>query len=137
MPWLLLALCVIGFLVASYFTGVAYHWLRPDTRWIPAFCRMGKDACASIIFAPQARIFGVPNSVVGQLFYLAVATAVLTGGLDQSVARLLLTAVSGVAVFLGAYLTYALLVVLRVHCILCYTSHAINLMLLALLVATS
>ena len=85
----------------------------------------------------RVRIFGVPNSVVGQLFYLALATAGLTGGLDQSVARLLLTGVSGVAVLLGAYLTYALLVVLRVHCILCYTSHAINLTLLALLVATS
>ena len=137
MPWLLLALCSVGFLVASYFTGVAYHWLKPDTHWIPPFCRMGKDTCASIVFAPQARIFGVPNSVVGQLFYLTLATASLTGGLDQSVARLLLTTVSSVAVLLGAYLTYALLVVLRVHCILCYTSHAINVMLLALLVATS
>ena len=137
MPWLLLALCTVGFLVASYFTGVACHWLKPDTHWIPPFCRMGEDTCASIVFAPQARIFGVPNSVVGQLFYFALATAILTGGLDQSVARLLLTAVSSVAVLLGAYLTYALLVVLRVHCILCYTSHAINVMLLALLVATS
>ena len=42
MVWVLVGLCVVGFGISSYFTGVAYHWVRPDTRWIPAVCRLGQ-----------------------------------------------------------------------------------------------
>ena len=54
MVWVLVGLCVVGFGISSYFTGVAYHWVRPDTRWIPAVCRMGKQTCATIVFTFRA-----------------------------------------------------------------------------------
>ena len=133
MVWVLIGLCLVGFGVSSYFTGVAYHWVRPDTRWIPAICRMGEQTCATIVFSPQARVFGVPNSVFGQLFYASLALVAGSGGLDEPLIRLVLLSASGGTVLLGLYLTYSLLFVARVNCVLCFTSHAINLVLLAIL----
>jgi len=118
MVWVLVGLCVVGFGISSYFTGVAYHWVRPDTRWIPAVCRMGKQTCATIVFTPRARVFGVPNSVLGQLFYPLLAIVAVAGTLDEPLIRLVLLGVSGVTVLLGAYLTYSLLFVTRVNCVL-------------------
>ena len=135
MVWLLLALCVIGLVIASYFTAVAFHWITPDTRWIPAVCRMDAQTCASVVFARQARVFGLPNSLLGQVFYAAVGVAVGVGGLEQPVTRVALAAASGATVLLGLYLTWSLLVVLRVHCPLCYTAHAINLALFVMLLS--
>lgn len=39
----------------------------------------------------------------------------------------MLLATSGVTVALGLFLTYSLLFVLRVRCVLCLTSHLVNL----------
>ena len=133
MVWVLVGLCVVGFGISSYFTGVAYHWVRPDTRWIPAVCRMGKQTCATIVFTPRARVFGVPNSVLGQLFYPLLAIVAVAGTLDEPLIRLVLLGVSGVTVLLGAYLTYSLLFVTRVNCVLCFTSHALNVVVFVIL----
>ena len=64
----IVALSIVGFLISSYFTAIAYRWIRPDERWIPASCRMGEQTCASIVFTPRARVFGLPNSVLGQVY---------------------------------------------------------------------
>ena len=43
---ILMGLSVVGLGISSYFTAVAYRWLRADELWIPAFCRMGEaDVC--------------------------------------------------------------------------------------------
>jgi uncharacterized membrane protein len=133
MAWVLTGLCLVGIAISSFFTGVAYHWVRPDTRWIPAVCRMGEQTCATIVFTPRARVFGVPNSVLGQLFYVTLAIVAITGGLDAPLVRLAVLGASGVTVVLGLYLTYSLLFVTRVNCVLCFTSHALNLVLFVLL----
>ena len=133
MVWILIGLCLVGFGISSYFSGVAYNWVKPDTRWIPAVCRMGEQTCATIVFTPRARVFGVPNSVLGQLFYTTLATVAGADGLDEPGIRLVLFGVSGVTVVLGAYLTYSLLFVTPVNCVLCFTSHAINLILFVVL----
>ena len=135
MVWLLVTLSVTGFVISSYFTGAAYHRITPDTRWIPAVCRMDAQTCAAVVFARQARVFGVPNSLLGQVFYAAVAVAAGVGGLEHAVARVALTAASGGTVLLGLYLTWSLVVVLRVHCPLCYTAHVINLALFVTLLS--
>ena len=126
MGWVLVGLCLVGFGISSYFTGVAYRWVAPDTRWIPAVCRMGERTCATIVFTPRAHVFGIPNSVLGQLFYALLAMVAVAGGLNEPVLRLVLIAVSGLTVLLGLYLTYSLLFVTRVNCVLCFTSHALN-----------
>ena len=70
-------LAALSFLISSYFTAVAYRWIKPDANWIPSFCRMGEQTCASIVFTPRARVFGLPNSLLGQVFYVALIVAVV------------------------------------------------------------
>ena len=129
-----MALAVVGLGISTYFTGVAYRWIRPDTRWIPAFCRMGERTCASIVFTPRARVFGLPNSVLGQLFYVALLAGLPLGLLDQPALFILYLGASLATVALAVYLSYSLLFITRVPCVLCFTTHGINAVIFVLLI---
>ena len=127
------ALAAVGLAIATYFTAVAYRWMRPDAAWIPAFCRMGEQTCASIVFTPGARVLGLPNSVLGQVFYAALLVGAPLGLLDQPLLLALYRAGSLATVALAVYLSYALLFVMRVPCPLCFASHGINTFIFVLL----
>ncbi len=127
------ALAVAGFAISTYFTAVAYRWIRPDAAWIPAVCRMGERTCASIVFTPRARVLGLPNSVLGQVFYAGLLVGTPLGLLDQPHLLALYRAGSLVTVVLAVYLSYALLFVMRVPCPLCFVSHGINTVIFVLL----
>ena len=127
-------LAALGFLISSYFTAVSYRWVNPNASWIPSFCRMGEQTCASIVFTPRARVFGLPNSLLGQVFYLALIAAVVGDFLFTKPLVYFFLLASLVTVFLGMYLSYSLLFITRVPCKLCFTSHAINLVIFILLV---
>ncbi len=122
-----------GLVIASYFTAVAYRWTRPDARWIPAFCRMEERTCASVVFTPSARVFGPPNSLLGQVFYAALLAGAVSGSLTHPRLWPLYLAAGLVSVGLGVYLSHALLFVLRVPCPLCFASHGINAVICLLL----
>ena len=133
---LLLSLTVVGLLISTYFTAVAYRWIRPDVRWVPSFCRMDEQTCASIVFTPQARVFFVPNSLLGQLYYVGILFGVVFGWIGGSApSPVSYVAASALTVCLGLYLSYALLFVNRVACPLCFTSHGINLAIFLILVS--
>ena len=127
-------LAAVGIAISTYFTAVAYRWVRPDTRWIPAFCRMGEKTCASIVFTPRARVFGLPNSVLGQAFYLALLAGLPLGLLDRPALAALYLGASLLTVGLAVYLSYSLLFITRVPCVLCFTSHAVNTVIFLLLI---
>ena len=130
----LIFLSVIGLMISAYFTAVAYRWVQPDVRWIPSFCRMDERTCASIVFTSQARVFGLPNSVLGQLFYVFLIAGTLFNWITEpEFIATLYVAASAVTVILGTYLSYALLFINRVACPLCFTSHGINLMIFLIL----
>lgn len=129
-------LAVVGLSISTYFTAVAYRWVQPDAAWIPSLCRLGERTCASIIHTPRARVFGVPNSVLGQLWYLTLLGSVAAGQLAEPIWWWgLLVAAAAATVALGAFLTWSLLFVTRVPCRLCFTSHALNLVIFVLLLA--
>lgn len=123
----------MGLGISTYFTAVAYRWVRPDARWIPAFCRMAEKTCASIVFTPRARVFGLPNSVLGQAFYLALLVGTPLGLLDGPQLFRFYLGASLLTVALAVYLSYSLLFITRVPCVLCFTSHGINTVLFLLL----
>ena len=130
----LIFLAVIGLMISTYFTSVAYRWVQPDVRWIPSFCRMDERTCASIVFTPQARVFTLPNSELGQLFYvILIAGTLLNWITGTEVIVTLYVAASAMTVILGMYLSYALLFINRVECPLCFTSHGINLVIFLIL----
>ena len=128
-------LSIIGFCISTYFTAIAYRWMDPEARYIPKFCQMGKETCASIVFTPRARVFGVPNSLLGQIYYAGLITGLLNGFLWKSPFVWIVLAASLLTVALGVYLTYSLLFLTRVPCKLCFTSHAINAVIFVLLVS--
>ncbi|MDR7416990.1 MAG: vitamin K epoxide reductase family protein [Armatimonadota bacterium] len=127
-------LCGIGFLDSLYFVLVQYRILPPNPRWLPRFCRMDEGRCFSILQAPEARLLGIPNSVVGLGIYPGVFAAVLLGRFGDR--RWLDVALGGAAgaTLASLYLTWALVRRLRTHCPLCYLAHVVNAALLALLV---
>ena len=129
----LLLCAVLGSVISTYFTAIAYRWVRPDAKWIPTFCQMGERTCASIVFTPRARFFGLPNSVLGQIFYLALLAGVPFGVLGSPFLFRLYLGASLLTVGLGLYLSYSLLFVTRVRCLLCFTSHGLNAVIFVLL----
>ncbi len=130
---ILASLAVAGLAIATYFTAVALHWIKPDARWLPAFCQMDNTTCASIIFAPSARVFGPPNSLLGQIYYVTLIIAIGLGWLIDVRVWRIFVATSLVTIGLAVYLSYTLLVTLKVPCPLCFTSHGINTVIFGLL----
>ena len=59
----------IGLLISVYFTLVYYRLIAPDSRFLPRFCTLSEGSCRTILDAPQARLFGLPNSLLGLVYY--------------------------------------------------------------------
>jgi uncharacterized membrane protein len=134
-------LALAGLADALYFT-FAYYGRVQKARWVPAIlCAREGSSCVTVVQTPYARVFGVPNSLLGIFYYLGIlAWAAVGSGLGRTGAwetrgalGYLLLAASAISVVLGFYLVYALRRKLAIDCPLCYTAHAINAALLALL----
>lgn len=126
----------VGLLDSLYFLLVTYRWMRPDPTWLPPVCRMDQATCARVVDTPQARLFGIPNSVYGLIWYALTATAgvlLLTRGEIPNCRILALLALLPVAFSL--YLAHALIVRLKTFCPLCFLAHGLNFALPVLLTA--
>jgi uncharacterized membrane protein len=131
---LLILLAVIGLLISLYFAGVYYNYLRSDIWWVPVFCRMKQQTCQSIVKTPEARVFGIPNFVLGSIFYTVLIAAVI-GNISGFLFDILLTTAI-FTVTLAVYLIYALRVRLKTDCPLCYIAHTINIIIAILLIVS-
>lgn len=140
---LVLLFSLAGLADALYFT-FAYYGRVKKARWVPEIlCAREGSSCVTVVQTPYARVFGVPNSLLGIVYYLLlIAWALAPDRIaiywkDVYVPLVSLTwmlaAVGCIPVLLGFYLIYALRRKLRVNCPLCYTAHAINLALFVLL----
>ena len=149
---MILRLCIVllslgGLADALYFT-LAYYGRIRKARWVPEiFCPREGSSCVTVARTPYARLFGVPNSVLGIVYYMLI---LLWIGLVprhliilKHVFRpfealgLSLLGASLCTVVLGFYLIYVLRRVLYTHCLLCYAAHAVNTVLLVLLILVS
>lgn len=142
---LVVALALAGLADSFYFT-FAYYGNIKKARWVPqALCAREKSSCVTVVRTSFGRIFGVPNSLLGIVYY---ALLIVWAGAGESMAfgfqvgmasyslsfTGLMIATSAVAVALGFYLIYALRRILHVDCPFCYAAHGINVALLVLLV---
>lgn len=137
------ALSLAGLADSLYFT-LAYYGRIRKARWVPQIlCAREGSSCVTVVQTPYARVFGVPNSLLGILYYVAVLLWLpwptdVHGIEEYAYLFLFLTGAlliaSAVTVVLGFYLIYALRRKLHVDCPLCYTAHAINVMLFVLLI---
>ncbi|HUU14807.1 MAG TPA: vitamin K epoxide reductase family protein [Terriglobia bacterium] len=132
---IIVILALAGLANAFYFT-LAYYGRVKKSRWVPEIlCAPEGSSCVTVLQTSYARVFGVPNTLPGIAYYLLLLGWVVAG---NSFAlpwflRLLIGA-GACTVILGIYLMYALRFKLHTPCPLCYTAHAINTLLLVLLV---
>ena len=131
---LTVALASIGLAISSYFTAVTYKWMKADSNFVPSFCRMDEPTCKAIVVTPHAQVLGIPNSMLGQLYYFAVLLGALTETLSHQTFEMAYLGASILAVALSLFLTYSLIFMSSTKCILCFSSHIINLILFILLV---
>jgi uncharacterized membrane protein len=115
-------LCLIGLYGALYMQGKANRYAR------------GELAELSVVQQPRARVFGgVANSSFGIAYYslMLIAAWFLRTPLVYDAALV----ASILAAALSVYLAYSLLFITRMPCPFCWTGHAVNWMLLLLLIA--
>lgn len=84
----------------------------------------------SVVKTPRAHLFGVPNSLLGVLYYpvLGIAVWFAHGRLVDLILLLLVLGAAGTSLVLA----YSLLFVTRRECPYCWTSHVVNWTLLVL-----
>ena len=136
-----------GLADSLYFTFAYYGRIR-KARWVPEiFCARESSSCVTVVRTPYARVFGIPNSLLGTLYYAVLLVWIgfvprhmnIAGQIFRpfETVGLWLLGASLLTVILGFYLVYALRRVLGVNCPLCYTAHAINVALFVLLILVS
>ncbi len=120
MRYVILALCAVGLYVSFTMQGKANRARRGELRE------------ASVVHTPRATLFGrLPNSLFGIAYYALLALAAFF--LDVPSVRLAAVVAASAAAAMSVYLAYSLLFVTRMPCVNCWTGHAINWTLLALL----
>lgn len=141
-----IVLALAGLADALYFTFAYYGRVR-QSRWVPqVLCAREGSSCVTVVRTPYGSVFGIPNSLLGIIYYAMLVvwaidwqSAALTlriGMTSYSITFAdLLIAAASFTVVLGFYLVFALRRILHTHCPLCYAAHAINLVVLALLIA--
>jgi|SRR5208337_2734982 len=143
----ILLLSLGGLADAFYFT-LAYYGRIRKARWVPEIlCAREGSSCVTVVRTPYARVFGVPNSLLGIVYYVLLVVWVgfvprhlsISGHVLRlfETLGLLLLGASLCTVVLGFYLIYALRRILNTHCLFCYVAHAINIALFALLILVS
>lgn len=105
-------LCAVGVYASAFMAGKARRAAR------------GELTEPSVVRSPAARLVaGVPNAVIGLIYYPCVAIAIATP--VEILHRLALLA-SVLAAAMSLYLAYSLLFRTRRACPYCWTSHCIN-----------
>jgi uncharacterized membrane protein len=89
----------------------------------PTICRLEDNGCQALFRTPLAAVLGVPNSLLGLIFYLLLGI-----GLTNGWPAWLLLLPATLAVGLSAYLGFRLLRD-RLECRVCWAGHAANALL--------
>jgi len=92
--------------------------------------------CDSVLHSPRSKIIGtIPNTLIGMLWYaLLCAVCIMLLFVNIGTTLLVLLAAACALIFLASvYLALSLLFVERVFCLLCYTAHGINAIILAVM----
>ncbi len=129
-----IALATVGLYIAAYFTLVYYGIVSASTKLMPNVCQLEERTCQTVLGTKYARVFGVPNSLLGALYYLTVILLLLAGWAAGPIA-IATIAVAWLTVALGGFLAYSLFFIIKIPCPLCLTGHTINLLLAVLLTA--
>ncbi|MFI5730902.1 vitamin K epoxide reductase family protein [Kribbella sp. NPDC051587] len=130
-PWLTLAVSVVGVLVSAYLT--YEHFTAGTTLACP---ETGVVNCFKVTSSQYSKLFGVPVALLGLLFFLgmlALSLPPLWRTASPWPGRLRLAGVV-VGVVMVCYLIWAELFRINAICLWCTVVHALTLILFALIV---
>ena len=113
----------VGLYISLYFSLVYYRVIDARSVFVPSFCRMETNSCYLIIHHHDAKVFGLPNSVLGVVYYLIV---LLDVAIESPMVHVFAWLISCLAVAVGMYLVYSLYFKVKVACSLCFVCHVIN-----------
>jgi uncharacterized membrane protein len=86
----------------------------------------------SVVQLPRARLYGgLPNALLGSLYYPGVALAVWFG--HGRIVSLTLLIIAAFAAITSLILGYSLLFITKRECPYCWTAHAVNWLLLVMI----
>ena len=123
---LIAVLCAAGLYISLYFTLVYYGVIPAENSFVPAFCSLKENTCQSVLNTRFARVFGVPNSLLGIIYYVLILVLLLANLLFVPVFLNAFVIAAWFTVALGIYLAYSLFFIIKTPCPLCLASHAIN-----------
>ena len=124
---LLAVFAAIGLFISLYFLLLSFKTIVIHSSHLPSFCRLDQKTCERILSHPDARLLGVPNFVLGAVYYTLVL--MLGVGFIHPLFEMFLRAVSWGTVGVAVYLTYSLSFKIRTTCLLCLASHIVSLFL--------
>jgi len=122
---LLAVFAAIGLFISLYFLLLSFKAIMIHLSHLPSFCRPDQNTCERILSHPDARLFGVPNFILGVAYYTLVL--MLGVGFVHPLFEMFLRAVSWGTVAVAVYLTYSLSFKLGASCQLCLASHVVSL----------
>jgi len=127
-----------GLLDSLYFTLVYYGKMKPSTHLVAEFCRMDAGTCQTVFQAAEAKVFGIPNSVLGIAYYAIIVSAgVFRLATGEWPALPALLAISIAVVVFSLYLAWTLIFRMRVSCPLCFFAHAVNIAIASVFIAAA
>jgi len=115
-------MCLLGAVVSLYFTSVYLGMPLPVLKSLANACRMDTSQCQRVLDTAESHLFGLPNFVLGLLYYLVLMLAYVFSFPFQAI----LIIVAWGVVILSLYLAFQLYFVLKMSCPLCYLSHVLN-----------
>ena len=128
-------LATAGFTISAYFAMSVRSSTNVLDRIVPEFCRIGPDRCRTILGTRQAKLFGMPNYLLGIFFYVGLLGSAILDSLWRQL-HLFLFLGSILTLPTGLYLSYILVWRLKIPCFLCLTSHVINFIIFFIFLAT-
>ena len=127
----LIVASTVGLYISIYFTLIYYSFISPASKLVPEVCRVEESTCRSVLSHRDARILGIPNSLVGAMYYMLVLIVAIVHPAQEVLSWVMYA--SWATVVVSIYLVYSLLFVVRTPCLLCFVSHGLNLLLAILL----
>jgi uncharacterized membrane protein len=131
----LTVLSAAGFALSLYFALVYHRIVGPGSNLLPRFCRMDEQSCGTLLNTKEASLFGLPNFYLGLVYYSVLLVVPLIFERQFWNWWHYFAAASVLAVGMGIYLSYSLIVRLKINCVLCFAGHAINLLIAGLMFA--
>ncbi len=124
---IILFLTIIGLYISLYFTLVYLGFVNYQRFPIPDICKLSENTCQKIIYTKYSRSLGLPNFIYGDFYYIALLVFVISD--PNSYIKTVFILMAWFVVIFGIYLSYVLIRVLKVNCILCFISHGVNFLL--------